>query len=189
MAAYIGKDVTVDAEINAVHEVARQAILLFATSEWANLALSLVSHVHDMVEALPAGVMLQESLEGPRVEGSAAMVPAALQMSMQSVAVAAPHLRSPSTDSRVSPCQAVVNITDHPASLLPHQVIPTEVLSVVIPIAASSYARPASATPSPVAGPVAAARLSRKWPVYKPLPHHLSGWRTCAWCNWQKSKC
>ena len=58
MSTYIGEDIIVDAKINTVHEAARQAILLFATSEWANLALSLVNHVHNVVEALPAGVTL-----------------------------------------------------------------------------------------------------------------------------------
>ena len=189
MATYIGKDVIIDSKINAVHEAARQAILPFTTSEWADLAPSLVSHVYDMVEALPAGVMLQESLKGPRAEGSAAMVPAALQMSTQLLAAVAPHSRSPSTSSGVSPCQAVVNITNHSAHPLPRRVIPTEVPSMVIPVAASSSACPVSAAPLPVAGPIAVTRSSRKWPAYKPLSHRPSGWHTCMWCNQQKSKC
>ena len=189
MATYIGEDITVDAKINTVHKVAQQAILPFATLEWADLAPSLVSHVHDVVEALPAGVMLQESLEGPCVEGSAAVVPTASQMLTQSLAAAAPHSRSPLTGSGVSPHQAVVDITNCLACLLPCRVIPTEVPSVVIPVVASSFARPVSTAPSPIAGPVAAACLSKKRPAYEPLPHHSSKWCTCAWCNRRKSKC
>ena len=119
MATYIGEDVIVNAKINAVHEAAQQAILPFATSEWADLTPSLVSHVYDVVEALPADVTLQESLEGPHVEGFAAVVLAASQMSTLSLAAAALHSRSPSTGSGVSPRQAVVDITDHLARLLP----------------------------------------------------------------------
>ena len=181
-----------DAEVNAVQEVARWKILPFVTLEWVHLALSLINHICDVVEALPAGITLWELLEGLRMGGSAAMVPSASQASVVSLTMVLPHSRSPSTGlgvSHPSPHQAVVDITDCPARLLLCWVILTEVPFVVILAMALSSTHPAFSAPLPIAGPAAMARSSEKRLVYKPLPHCPSRWCTCAWCNRWKSKC
>ena len=65
--ANLGCNISNDAEVVTIRNVVWQAILLFATSEWLQLALTLVGHIHNVVEALPPRVMLGALLGGPHV--------------------------------------------------------------------------------------------------------------------------
>ena len=182
----------------AVRDAVRKEILPYATSDWLRWAPSLVSHIHDVVEALPPGISLDESMrsEPPRVEVSG---PSMSQSLTLPVPAASSLLRSSSTGSgasRPSPIQSVVDLTDRPARPLPRRVVPMEVPSVLVPPLPVSFSRPAPPAPSPVAASASAARSTAKrpaagavTPAYEPLENRPSGWLTCAWCRRRKSKC